>query len=183
MGRIMKLAVAGAFFTLALVGSASNASASIVSGDTLDLTYLFPDTSTVYQDNTTTYTGPGTALPVIYTGSATFDADQVVISQNDTYSYTPGSFNGVEITDTTNTNAFADWTVLSSNDWSGFTEYQSGGSIFVNWQSTSVNSDSTITIGATPLPSTWTMLIAGFAGLGFFAYRGSKKNAAGIAAA
>ncbi len=35
---------------------------------------------------------------------------------------------------------------------------------------------------ATPLPSTWTMLIAGFAGLGFFAYRGSKKSAA-IAAA
>jgi len=29
-----------------------------------------------------------------------------------------------------------------------------------------------------PLPSTWSMLIAGFVGLGFFAYRGSKKNAA-----
>jgi hypothetical protein len=27
----------------------------------------------------------------------------------------------------------------------------------------------------TPLPSTWTMLIAGFAGFGFFAYRGTKK--------
>ncbi len=36
---------------------------------------------------------------------------------------------------------------------------------------------------ATPLPSTWTMLIAGFAGLGFFAYRGTKKNAASLAAA
>jgi hypothetical protein len=31
---------------------------------------------------------------------------------------------------------------------------------------------------ATPLPSTWTMLIAGFIALGFFAYRGSKKNSA-----
>ena len=30
----------------------------------------------------------------------------------------------------------------------------------------------------TPLPSTCTMLIAGFVGLGFFAYRGTKKNAA-----
>jgi hypothetical protein len=38
-------------------------------------------------------------------------------------------------------------------------------------------------VGATPLPSTWTMLIAGFLGLGFFAYRGSKKNGAAIAAA
>ena len=36
---------------------------------------------------------------------------------------------------------------------------------------------------ATPLPSTWTMLIAGFLGLGFLAYRGSKKNVAAIAAA
>ena len=34
-------------------------------------------------------------------------------------------------------------------------------------------------LSATPLPSTWTMLIAGFVGLGFFAYRGTKKNSAG----
>ncbi len=37
-------------------------------------------------------------------------------------------------------------------------------------------------LAATPLPSTWTMLVAGFAGLGFFAYRSSKKNAASLAA-
>ncbi|MGO8973322.1 MAG: hypothetical protein ACLQNV_07315 [Steroidobacteraceae bacterium] len=36
---------------------------------------------------------------------------------------------------------------------------------------------------ATPLPSTWTMLIAGFVGLGFFAYRGTKKVSAGLATA
>ena len=35
-----------------------------------------------------------------------------------------------------------------------------------------------ISVTATPLPSTWTMLIAGFIGLGFFAYRGSKKSSA-----
>jgi hypothetical protein len=40
-----------------------------------------------------------------------------------------------------------------------------------------------VTLNTTPLPSTWTMLIAGFVGLGFFAYRGSKKNTATIAAA
>ena len=38
-------------------------------------------------------------------------------------------------------------------------------------------------VTATPLPSTWTMLIAGFLGLGFFAYRGSKKNGAALSAA
>jgi hypothetical protein len=41
----------------------------------------------------------------------------------------------------------------------------------------------TFSASATPLPSTWTMLIAGFAGLGFFAYRGTRKNAAALAAA
>lgn len=40
----------------------------------------------------------------------------------------------------------------------------------------------TLTISGTPLPSTWTMLIAGFVGLGYFAYRGSKRNVAAIAA-
>ena len=35
----------------------------------------------------------------------------------------------------------------------------------------------------TPLPSTWLMMLSGFVGLGFLAYRGTKKNAAAIAAA
>jgi hypothetical protein len=39
------------------------------------------------------------------------------------------------------------------------------------------------TLTATPLPSTWTMLIAGFLGLGFFAYCRSKKKFAANATA
>jgi hypothetical protein len=31
-------------------------------------------------------------------------------------------------------------------------------------------------VTVTPLPSTWTMLIAGFVGLGLFAYRGTRKS-------
>ncbi len=38
-------------------------------------------------------------------------------------------------------------------------------------------------VAATPLPATWTMLIAGFAGLGFFPYRRAYKGAAGLSAA
>ena len=34
----------------------------------------------------------------------------------------------------------------------------------------------------TPLPSTWLMLLSGFVGLGFFAYRGTKKNSVAFAA-
>ena len=40
-----------------------------------------------------------------------------------------------------------------------------------------------VSLTATPLPPTWTMLIAGFVGLGFFAYRGTKKNGTACAAA
>jgi hypothetical protein len=37
-------------------------------------------------------------------------------------------------------------------------------------------------LSTTPLPSTWLMLLSGFVGLGFFAYRGTKKGSAAIAA-
>jgi len=40
-----------------------------------------------------------------------------------------------------------------------------------------------LTISETPLPSTWLMLLSGFVGLGFFAYRGAKKNVAALATA
>jgi hypothetical protein len=39
-----------------------------------------------------------------------------------------------------------------------------------------------VVLSTTPLPSTWTMLIAGFIGLGYFAFHGSKKGSAAIAA-
>jgi hypothetical protein len=40
-----------------------------------------------------------------------------------------------------------------------------------------------VEFSTTPLPSTWLMLLSGFVGLGFFAYRGSKKNGAALSAA
>jgi len=40
----------------------------------------------------------------------------------------------------------------------------------------------TLSISSTPLPSTWLMMLSGFVGLGFFAYRGTKKRIAFAAA-
>jgi hypothetical protein len=37
-------------------------------------------------------------------------------------------------------------------------------------------------LSTTPLPSTWLMLLCGFVGIGFFAYRGMKTNTATFAA-
>jgi hypothetical protein len=45
-----------------------------------------------------------------------------------------------------------------------------------------ISSESLTATTAAPLPSTWLMLLSGFVGLGFFAYRGSKKNVVAIAA-
>jgi hypothetical protein len=62
-----------------------------------------------------------------------------------------------------------------------------GGSIVIDLASNGAQGDwdnvSLSTTSTTPLPSTWTMLIAGFVGFGFFAYRGTKKNAAALSAA
>jgi hypothetical protein len=38
-------------------------------------------------------------------------------------------------------------------------------------------------VSSTPLPATWAMLIAGFVGFSFFAYRGKKKHSSAIAPA
>jgi hypothetical protein len=48
---------------------------------------------------------------------------------------------------------------------------------------TEVGVAANVSVTTTPLPSTWTMLIAGFVGLGFIAYRGKKNRCAAIAAA
>jgi hypothetical protein len=45
------------------------------------------------------------------------------------------------------------------------------------------NEITNVSLTATPLPSTWIMLIAGFASLGFFAYRGSKNGSRALTAA
>ena len=64
-------------------------------------------------------------------------------------------------------NASAAWIWSDTSDTYGATAYFS----------------TTITpTSATPLPSTWLMLLSGFVGLGFFAYRGTKRKTAAIAA-
>ena len=59
----------------------------------------------------------------------------------------------------------------------------SGGCFFNDTLAAFVNTPVTSSITPTPLPSAWTMLITGFIGLGFFAYRGSKKTSTAALAA
>jgi len=50
------------------------------------------------------------------------------------------------------------------------------------WFGSSGYNPATISVSATPLPSTWTMMLIGFAGLGFVAYRVKSKTAPGLIA-
>jgi len=69
----------------------------------------------------------------------------------------------------------------------GYAYDNSTGYTFGSWECRGCTNLRTVTAGeavsATPLPSTWTMLIVGFLGLGFFAYRGTRNRSAAIAAA
>ena len=38
-----------------------------------------------------------------------------------------------------------------------------------------------VSVSTTPLPSTWSMLLAGFIGFGFVAYRGTRRNSSAVA--
>ena len=71
----------------------------------------------------------------------------------------------------------------------GFSGTTANASAWIDpWFTTDVFGDSIIVSdflgnsAAAPLPTTWIMLLSGFIGLGFFAYRGTKNNLATLAA-
>ena len=65
--------------------------------------------------------------------------------------------------------------LFSSNSYVIISGLPSFNAVLVTSDSNSFEFDN---VATTPLPSTWTMLIAGFFGLGFFAYRGSNRSTA-----
>ena len=68
--------------------------------------------------------------------------------------------------------------IFSENDSGGILDGATANSGLTNFYNAVYgNAGNWSLVAATPLPSTWTMLIAGFVGLGFLAYRGSKRVA------
>ena len=177
---INKLLLAGtALVSVAVL--ASPASAQIALGDTLQLDYLFPDTSSVYDSQSTVFTGAGTTLPVIYTGTATFDSNLISIVQNDAWNYSSAPFNGVRITDLSNLSAFNGWNLLPSTTMTGFSFSSVGGSMYVNWQSVSTFAGAKVDLGgAVPEPASWAMMLRGV-GLVGGAMRSRRRQAVSFA--
>jgi hypothetical protein len=172
----------------------SPAHASIATGDLLYASAYIEEFSPAGIVNTQAalFTGSGTTISLPYAFfdvpvsiSLTFGADSVLVSQNSPGSFYPtGGFWGVTINDMTNPTAFQDWIVLPGATFGSFSEaigntpYGNGG-ISLNFAGSEAVGD--ITIGLTsdvPEPSTWAMMILGFCGLGFMAYRRKQNGSA-----
>jgi len=160
---------------------ASPVSAQIALGDTLQIQYLFPDAGSVIETDSTTFTGAGTILPIIYTGTATFDSNLITLVQNSDWSYNPATFSGVRITDLSNLSAFNGWSVLPATTMTGFSFSMDSGSIFVNWQGVQTFTGATVAIGGSvPEPASWAMMLGGF-GLVGGAMRSRRRQAVSFA--
>jgi hypothetical protein len=64
--------------------------------------------------------------------------------------------------------------------WRARRRFVSGGVLYVNWQGDSFKTGDTVTVAfGAPEPSTWAMMLLGFAGLGYAGYRGRRSAVAG----
>ncbi len=158
---------------------ATNSFAAISVGDSIQVQYLFPNASNVIQTDSTTFTGSGDTLPIgPGYGTIFLGANSVLFDGTCCSSYAGASFNGVELTDLTNGGAFAGWTLQPGATFSPLVESMSGGSIFMNWQSSSDIGQATV--AGVPEPTTWAMMLIGLGGLGA-AMRSRRKHAVALA--
>ena len=120
--------------------------------------------------------GPGGAVSpdglfiydnILYpTSNPVFDIDGLLVQMPSSYA----------------TNSYAN--IWGNGSGNGYSLYTSANGVYpVQIGPPFQNGSYTGTLAATPLPSTWTMLIAGFLGLGLFAYRGTTNRSAAAAAA
>jgi len=169
--------VLGAAAAALSLGAISPASATINLGDNLQIQYLYPDVSTVYETDSTTFAGPGTTLSIYNNEvTATFDPNQIILTQNSfgQWDNSPGvTFNGVAISDLTNPGAFTGWTAQPGGEPTPFTEYLSGGSIYVNWQGAYSYSGAQIVLAPGPVPGAG---LAGLAALGLAGLHARKRR-------
>jgi hypothetical protein len=180
---------------LALLASASifspSAKAATLLGDSISASYGFPNpgafpTGSVSYSHSTFTVGPGIETVLSITDLANprvndlinvdFAASSVTFTFLNAETRSPGTFNGPEFTITSGNPFGAITSVVSV----GHTVTASlvGGVLEVNWENQSFATNNTVVVNfanAVPEPSTWAMMILGFFGVGFMAYRRKSK--------
>jgi hypothetical protein len=172
----MKIKSIGLIAALAICGI-SDASASFV-GDTVDLSYAAPTASNIEANFGTQVVNPQANFTNAETGigQVIVNSDSIVFNGNGSH-FVADTFNGFEITD--GTHSLITNVSLGSSTVPGFTASDisfSANSVFFNLEGLTAGSSEQITLDVTfssavPEPSTWAMMILGFAGIGFMAYR------------
>ena len=169
--------------SVAITVAAGPASATtlLTVGDTLDVQYLFPDLGSIIQDSGDfTYTGPGQTISTQFGFTAVVLSNSEIAFQDTGCStgcqQNPSSWNGPAVFDLSNGSAFNGWVVTF--DGGGITgSILGGGEAAVNWQGAFPDGGEVIVSTGIPEPSTWAMMLLGFAGLGFAGYRQRRKLA------
>jgi hypothetical protein len=179
-----------AFMAVVFGGILSTTTAFHANATTVDVVYEFPSQGTVAQDLGVQ------SLPASY---SIFNNVEVTVTDNQ-ISVGPGpnctsfcryllaSFNGFEIDYTGMTITSATLDSLSSlPDFTQSDISNTNNSIFLNFQGLTqapgqVALVDVNTVAATPLPSTWSLLLTALAGLGFLGYRRGKTGELSTAA-
>jgi len=195
MNKLRVVAVLGALFAgMSLMGSA--AQATVIGPTTIQGAIYFAGGTTNYYDPANGFVpggyGNSSGLPITVPGTFGFEDG----ANLDTAAFTTTSLSIEDVTNSSASNWTQTFTASTPGFFSGLVETSdsfdpisyslTGNTLTVQWGGTDTAgtgvADFSFGASATPLPSTWTMLIAGFVGLGFLAYRGSKKNATALAA-
>jgi hypothetical protein len=158
-----------------------------ISGDTIVIQYLFPNSTTPFCCNTS---GPNSVTGVVSAAGVSLTVNnsaQITVFNNSVQmleilqpfgsKFQAASFNGVSIQDLTNPSAFTGFSVNPATTVAGFNISDvsiSGGLLFINFQNLTVPLNSLIQVDFTtaapttsvPEPNTLVLLVAGLLALG-----------------
>ncbi len=177
MNMNMKTLIAAA--TLCVAGGAN---AALLSGETLNYQYFFPDLSSPYSNaqNGDFVVGPGVEITNVVDGAGTLDASdtQITVLFAGDISFSAGTFNGFRLTDALGTIAsFASVTInplttLGSGFGASNVSFDAD-HIWVNWASLgfAAGQQLVLDVSAVPEPETYALMLAGLGCLAFVARR------------